>query len=82
LRVGSPIIVTFSNRCFPSKAVAIWHQLDDKGHVRLVESYLQEAGNFRNVSSLDRSPRRLFSDPLYAVVGESAGPYTKEEGGT
>ena len=80
LRVGSPIIVTFSNRCFPSKAVAIWHQLDDKGHVRLVESYLQEAGNFRNVQSLDRSPRRLFSDPLYAVVGESAGPYTKEGG--
>ena len=80
LRVGSPIIVTFSNRCFPSKAVTIWHQLDDKGHVRLVESYLQEAGNFRNVRSLDRSPRRLFSDPLYAVVGESVGPYIKEGG--
>jgi SAM-dependent methyltransferase len=80
LRVGSPIIVTFSNRCFPSKAVAIWHQLDDKGHVRLVESYLQEVGNFRNVRSLDRSPRRLFSDPLYAVVGEGVGPYTKKGG--
>src|SRR5919199_934566 len=25
LRLGSPIIVTFSNRCFPTKAVAIWH---------------------------------------------------------
>jgi SAM-dependent methyltransferase len=80
LRLGSPIIVTFSNRCFPTKAVAIWHQLDDRGHVSLVESYLQEAGNLRNVRSLDRSPRRLFSDPLYAVVGESMGPYTKEVG--
>jgi SAM-dependent methyltransferase len=76
LKVGAPQIVTFSNRCFPTKAVEIWHQLDDHGHVRLVEGYLKEAGNFRKVRSLDRSPRRLFSDPLYAVVGESAGPYS------
>jgi SAM-dependent methyltransferase len=73
LKVGSPTIISFSNRCFPDKAVAIWHQLDDQGHVRLVEEYLREAGNFENVRSLDRSPRRLFSDPLYAVIGESTG---------
>ena len=74
LKVDAPLIITFSNRCFPSKAVAVWHQLDDRGHMRLVESYLEEAGNFRNVRSLDRSPRRVFGDPLYAVVAESAGP--------
>lgn len=74
LRVGSPLIVTFSNRCFPEKAVAVWLRLDDQGHVRLVEEYLREAGNFENVRGLDRSPRRMFSDPLYAVIGESTGP--------
>ncbi|WP_207956177.1 methyltransferase domain-containing protein [Rubrobacter marinus] len=74
LKVGAPIVITFSNRCFPDKAVAIWHQLDDQGHMRLVEGYLREAGNFADVRSLDRSPRRLFSDPLYAVIGESTGP--------
>ena len=74
LKVGGPLITTFSNRCFPTKAVEIWRQLDDQGHMRLVEEYLQEAGNFRNVRSLDRSPRRVFGDPLYAVVAESAGP--------
>ncbi len=61
------------NRCFPTKAVAVWRELGDRGHVRLVEGYLEEAGNFRNVRGLDRSPRRLFSDPLYAVIGESTG---------
>jgi SAM-dependent methyltransferase len=76
LKVDAPLVVTFSNRCFPSKAVAVWHQLDDLGHMRLVERYLEEAGNFRKVRSLDRSPRRVFSDPLYAVVGESTGPYS------
>jgi hypothetical protein len=62
------------NRCFPDKAVAIWHRLDDQGHLRLVEEYLREAGNFENVRGLDRSPRRVFSDPLYAVIGEGTGP--------
>ena len=73
LKAGAPLVVTFSNRCFPTKAVEVWHRLDDAGHMRLVEGYLQEAGNFDNVRSLDRSPRRPFSDPLYAVVGESTG---------
>jgi SAM-dependent methyltransferase len=71
LKVGSPAIISFSNRCFPDKAVAIWHRLDDQGHVRLVEEYLQQAGNFENVRGLDRSPRRLFSDPLYTVIGRA-----------
>ena len=74
LKVGAPTIITFSNRCFPSKAIAVWHRLDDQGHMRLVEEYLREAGNFRGVRSLDRSLRRMFSDPLYAVIGESTGP--------
>ena len=75
LKVGAPLVVTFSNRCFPTKAVEIWHRLDDAGHMQLVEDYFREAGNFEDVLSLDRSPRRLFSDPLYAVVGKSTGPF-------
>ena len=77
LKAGAPIVITFSNRCFPSKAVAVWHQLDDQGHMRLVEHYLRKAGNWNDIQSLDRSPRRLFSDPLYAVVGRSTGPYVR-----
>ena len=43
--------------------------------MRLVEGYLREAGNFGNIRGLDRSPRRMFSDPLYTVIGESKGPH-------
>jgi hypothetical protein len=81
LKSGAPLVVSFSNRCFPTKAVEIWHRLDDAGHVRLVEGYLREAGNFKNVRGLDRSPRRMFGDPLYAVVGESTGPPTGRPAG-
>ncbi len=73
LKAGSPVVITFSNRCFPTKAVAVWHQTNDREHMSLVEGYLRESGNFGDIQSLDRSPRRLFSDPLYAVVGRSVG---------
>src|SRR5262245_8202933 len=29
LTPSAPLVVTFSNRCFPTKAVAIWQALDD-----------------------------------------------------
>lgn len=77
LAPGAPVVITFSNRCFPTKAVAVWQTLDDRGHMRLVERYLREAGNWRGVHSLDRSPRRMFSDPLYAVIGHSTGPHER-----
>jgi len=40
LRPGCPIVISFSNRCFWTKAVAIWRALDDEGHARLVERVL------------------------------------------
>ena len=44
LRPGAPLVISFSNRCFWTKAVAIWRALDDDGHARLVERYLHHAG--------------------------------------
>lgn len=73
LRDGAPLVITFSNRCFPTKAVAVWQALDDAGHVQLVQRYLLDAGNFTHIHSLDRSPAGRRGDPLYAVVGRSLG---------
>jgi len=81
LRPGAPLVVTFSNRCFPTKAVAIWQSLDDRGHTRLVQRYFEESGAWTDIQALDRSPRGWRSDPLYAVVGRSAwglAPITPE----
>ncbi len=67
LRPGAPFIISFSNRCFPTKAVAIWRSLDAQGHAALVRLYL-ERGGFRDVSAevlRDGSE----SDPLIAVTG-------------
>jgi SAM-dependent methyltransferase len=72
LAENAPLVVTFSNRCFPTKAVAIWQGLDDTGHAALVESYLREAGNYQEIETLDRSPRQPASDPLFAVIARAA----------
>ncbi len=72
LQSNAPLVITFSNRCFPMKAVMAWQMLDDKGHVSLIEHYMQQAG-FVDITSLDRSPERWGSDPLYAVIGMAAG---------
>ena len=74
LRPMAPLIVTFSNRCFPTKAVAIWQALDDHGHGQLVQRYMQEAGSFTAIEILDRSPAQRSGDPLYAVIGRRSLP--------
>ena len=62
---GAPFVVSFSNRCFPTKAVAVWLDTTDQQHVELVRAYFEAAGGFAEVRVEDRSPRR--GDPLYAV---------------
>ena len=68
LRPGAPVVVSFSNHCFPTKAVAIWRALDTGGHAALVRHYLEQAG-FNDVRTevLADGSR---GDPLVAVVGE------------
>jgi SAM-dependent methyltransferase len=72
LRPGGPVVISFSNRCFWTKAVAIWRGLDDAGHARLVELYLRHAG-FERIAT-----HRLAvwiedeRDPLIAVAGRAA----------
>jgi SAM-dependent methyltransferase len=68
LKPGAPIAITFSNRCFPTKAVAIWQALDDAGHADLITRYLTDAGNWTTIETLDRSPGEFDGDPLFAVV--------------
>ncbi|MEM1349708.1 MAG: methyltransferase domain-containing protein [Myxococcota bacterium] len=67
LKPGAPFVVTFSNRCFPTKAVTAWLALDEPSRVGFVEQLFEISGRYGRVTSLDRSPGT--GDPLYAVVG-------------
>jgi hypothetical protein len=73
LRPDAPVVISFSNRCFPTKAVAVWRRLDDAGHARLVELYLRHAG-FEGIETKRLAPYiEDEQDPMYAVVGRTPG---------
>jgi hypothetical protein len=71
LRPRAPLVISFSNRCFWTKAVAIWRALDDSGHARLVERYLRHAGFERIETHQLAEWVEDVSDPMTAVVGRS-----------
>jgi len=71
LKPRQPLVISFSNRCFPTKAVAIWRALDDAGHAQLVSLYLRSAG-FADIETRVLCDGSV-SDPLTAVIG--LGPY-------
>jgi SAM-dependent methyltransferase len=73
LKPGAPLVITFSDRCFPTKAVRIWNDLDGDGKLQLVRHYLKQAGGYEVVrSGRLRSLRE--GDPLWAVVARKLKP--------
>jgi hypothetical protein len=69
LRPGGALVVSFSNRCFWTKAVAVWRALDDAGHARLVEDYLRHAGLEQIETHFLAEWVEDERDPMIAVVG-------------
>jgi SAM-dependent methyltransferase len=69
LKPGAPLVVSFSNRCFPTKAVAVWLRLNDDGHAVLVSLYLEAAG-FTGIETHVLSDGSR-CDPMIAVVGRA-----------
>jgi SAM-dependent methyltransferase len=73
LRPGAPFVVTFSNRLFPEKAIALWQMCSDEQRARLVGAYFHYAGGWEAITARDRSPKLLVpSDPLFAVWARAA----------
>jgi SAM-dependent methyltransferase len=72
LKPGAVAVFTFSNRCFPTKAIAVWQSASMEEKAQLVASYFKAAG-FADIHSEDRSPERrfglftMYSDPLFGV---------------
>lgn len=72
LRPGAPFVCTFSNRCFPTKAIRGWLSTDDEGHCAIVSAYFELTDGFDEPTVQLRSPDGI-GDPLYAVWGCRSG---------
>jgi SAM-dependent methyltransferase len=56
LRPGGPYVCTFSNRCFPTKAIRGWLYASDEEHCAIVKRYFHLAGGWDVPHSERRTP--------------------------
>jgi SAM-dependent methyltransferase len=77
LKPGGIVIISFSNRMFYQKAIAIWREGTDLSHVQLVKAYFQGLPGFSapevvvkttNIPSFWQRLGIMGSDPFYAVI--------------
>ena len=66
LRPGGRFVCTFSNRCFPTKAIRGWLLADEIQRCDIVATYFEVAGGFEPAVIEHRNPEAP-GDPLYAV---------------
>lgn len=68
LKEGARFHVIYSNRMFPTKAVAVWQALDNHRRGQLIGSYFKSSGDWEDISLYDISPNTgAYSDPVYVV---------------
>ena len=53
LRPGGIALMSFSNRCFASKAIAMWLQADDIERLTIVASYYHYSAEWSSIEALD-----------------------------
>ncbi len=75
LRPGGPFVCTFSNRCFPTKAIHGWLAAGDAAHVHIVSEYFRLSRGWGEVTAECRTPSDIYGgDPLYAVWSRRQDP--------
>lgn len=72
LKPQSPFAVSYSNRCFPTKAVAVWQTLNSREHAELIGLYFRLSGAFGQPQAYDISPGPG-RDPMFVVVARADG---------
>jgi SAM-dependent methyltransferase len=67
LRPGGLSVCTFSNRCFPTKAVRGWLSVPEQARPGIVADYHRLAGGFAEPVAVQRLAATWRHDPLWAV---------------
>ena len=68
LKPGAAFHVIYSNRMFPTKAVSIWQNLDDRRRAELIFSYFMKSGGWSPPKAVDASPESdTYTDPVFVV---------------
>ena len=80
LRPGGVSVCTFSDRCFPTKAVRGWLAVPEQQRPALVAAYHRQAGGFEEPVVEQRVRGGRTADPLWAVTARRAGAASPDQG--
>eukprot|EP00246_Nothoceros_aenigmaticus_P002425 TRINITY_DN13300_c0_g1_i1.p1 TRINITY_DN13300_c0_g1~~TRINITY_DN13300_c0_g1_i1.p1 ORF type:complete len:253 (+),score=44.07 TRINITY_DN13300_c0_g1_i1:51-761(+) len=72
LKPGGLAAMSFSNRCFWTKAISIWTSTGDIDHIWIVGAYFHYTEGFEPPQALDISPNPGRTDPLYVVYSRKS----------
>jgi SAM-dependent methyltransferase len=72
VRTGGLFVCTFSNRLFPTKAIAGWLAATDDQRGQIVQRYFQAAGGWGEPTFRRCTPPEHPGDPLFAVWARNA----------
>jgi len=67
LRPGGPFVCTFSNRCFPTRAIRGWLSSTDEQRCDIVATYFRLAEGWGDPIIERRTAASHSGDPLFAV---------------
>jgi SAM-dependent methyltransferase len=67
VRPGGLVVCTFSNRCFPTKAIRGWLSRSEAARRELVVAYFALTERYEPAEQQRRTPPAAFGDPLDAV---------------
>jgi SAM-dependent methyltransferase len=70
LKPGGRAILSQSNRCFPSKAIKMWLDMNDRQHLELINGFFQYAGGFEPRQAYDITatlPTMDYRDPMFII---------------
>src|SRR3954471_216128 len=67
VRPGGSFVCTFSNRCFPTKAIRGWLANNETGRCQIVAEYFRRTAGWGPPVVALRTPPGAPGDPLYAV---------------
>ncbi len=67
VRPGGVFVCTFSNRCFPTKAIRGWLATSDEAHCEIVTEYFRRAGGWEEPAAERRTAVSHPGDPLFGV---------------
>jgi len=73
LKPGGSVILSTSNRCFPTKAVKIWLNTNDMEHILIYGSHIHFSAMFEPPESRDITSavaRMGFGDPMYIITAK------------